>query len=75
MIYAAQIIDGIVIRVLVVPSIQWCEQNEGGEWIETYYNGSQRGKYAGIGDIYDADLDEFTSPVDTNPPGPGVPIP
>ena len=74
MIYAAQIVSGIVARVLVVPSIEWCEQNEGGTWIQTYYDGSQRGKYAGIGDTYNAQEDEFVSPVDDDP-GTGVPIP
>jgi hypothetical protein len=33
-----------------------------GEWKQTSYNGNFRGKYAGIGDRYDADLDEFVSP-------------
>ena len=75
MIYAAEIINDIVTRVLVVPSIQWCEQNEGGTWIQTYYDGSQRAKYAGIGDTYDAILDQFISPIDNTPVGPGVPIP
>lgn len=74
MIYAAQIVDGIVARVLVVPSIEWCEQNVGGTWMQTYYDGSQRGKYAGIGDTYNAQEDEFVSPVD-DLQGPGVPIP
>ena len=33
-----------------------------GEWKQTSYSGSFRGKYAGIGDRYDAELDEFVSP-------------
>ena len=33
-----------------------------GEWKQTSYNGNFRGKYAGIGDTYDADLDEFVTP-------------
>ncbi|QGH73549.1 MAG: hypothetical protein [Podoviridae sp. ctDWo9] len=33
-----------------------------GEWRQTSYNANFRGKYAGIGDTYDADADEFTSP-------------
>ena len=33
-----------------------------GEWRQTSYNGNFRGKYAGIGDIYDAELDQFISP-------------
>jgi len=33
-----------------------------GEWRQTSYNGNFRGKYAGIGDVYDAELDQFISP-------------
>ncbi len=33
-----------------------------GEWKQTSYSGSFRSKYAGIGDRYDADLDEFVTP-------------
>ena len=32
-------------------------------WRQTSYNGNFRGKYAGIGDTYDAEADEFRSPV------------
>ena len=34
-----------------------------GEWLQTSYHANFRGKYAGIGDIYDAALDQFVSPV------------
>jgi len=34
-----------------------------GEWKQTSYSGSFRAKYAGIGDRYDAELDEFVTPV------------
>jgi hypothetical protein len=33
-----------------------------GVWKQTSYNANFRGKYAGIGDRYDADLDEFVTP-------------
>jgi hypothetical protein len=33
------------------------------EWVQTSYNGTFRGKYAGIGYIYDPVLDIFTSPI------------
>lgn len=33
-----------------------------GEWKQTSYNANFRGKYAGIGDTYDSELDEFVSP-------------
>ena len=32
-----------------------------GIWKQTSYNGKFRGKYAGIGDRYDSELDEFVS--------------
>jgi hypothetical protein len=35
----------------------------GGEWKQTSYNGNFRGKYAGAGMSYDAELDEFVAPV------------
>jgi len=34
-----------------------------GTWLDTSYTGSRRGKYAGIGDKYNAELDVFESPV------------
>ena len=34
-----------------------------GEWRQTSYNGNFRGKYAGIGDLFDAEADAFVSPV------------
>jgi len=33
-----------------------------GDWVQTSYNANFRGKYAGIGDTYDADSDEFVTP-------------
>lgn len=38
-----------------------------GEWQQTSYNGNFRGKYAGIGDTFDADNDVFVSPVIETP--------
>ena len=38
-----------------------------GTWKQTSYNNNFRGKYAGIGMIYDAELDEFVTPT---PPAP-----
>jgi hypothetical protein len=35
-----------------------------GEWLQTSYNSNFRGKYAGIGDTYDADTDTFTAQPD-----------
>jgi hypothetical protein len=33
-----------------------------GEWLQTSYNGNFRGTYAGIGFIYDPELDIFVPP-------------
>jgi hypothetical protein len=33
-----------------------------GEWLQTSYNHNIRGRYAGIGYTYDAELDEFVAP-------------
>ena len=62
--------DNKVIRVLVVPNEQEKrgqtylakDLGMGGTWIQTSYNAKIRGKYAGIGDTYDADKDEFIAP-------------
>jgi hypothetical protein len=32
------------------------------QWVQTSYNGNFRGRYAGIGMIYDTVLDEFIAP-------------
>lgn len=34
----------------------------GGDWVQTSYNGNIRGKYAGIGDTYNAAEDIFIAP-------------
>jgi hypothetical protein len=59
-----------VIRVLVGNNndpagdegYQWLVDNLGGTWIKTSYNGNIRYNYAGIGYIYDEDLDAFYLP-------------
>jgi hypothetical protein len=38
--------------------------------VQTSYNGRIRGKYAAIGDVYDADLDEFVTPPIPDTPEP-----
>lgn len=69
--HAARIEDGIVREVIVIP---YCNDDDAeiaaycnsiglaGTWIDTSYIGSRRGKYAGMGDIYDPDADEFVPP-------------
>ena len=69
--HAARIEDGIVREVIVVPYMDdddtkitaYCNSiGLAGTWIDTSYTGNRRGKYAGVGDTYDAALDEFVSP-------------
>ena len=69
--HAARIEDGIVREVIVVPFLDdddaeitaYCNAiGLPGRWIDTSYTSARRGKYAGIGDRYDADLDQFVSP-------------
>lgn len=63
MAHYAEIKDGIVERVIVADSKEWCEANLGGEWVQTSYN-TQGGEhtlggtplhknYAGIGYTWD----------------------
>ena len=72
--HAAKIIDGVVTQVIVIPYMddddakitEYCNSiGLEGNWIDTSYMGSRRGKYAGIGDTYDVLADVFISP-----PGP-----
>lgn len=68
--------NNIVLRVVVVSNadlldnngveqealgIAVCQQQLGGRWVQTSYNGNFRGKYAGIGMRYDEVLDEFVT--------------
>jgi hypothetical protein len=59
----AKIENGVVTQVIVADGPDWCEQNLGGEWVQTSYNTSggvhSSGKfpihknYAGIGYTFD----------------------
>ena len=40
----------------------FCERVLGGTWKQTSYNGKFRGKFAGIGDIFDEENNVFVSP-------------
>jgi hypothetical protein len=62
--YFAQVTDGIVTTVHVV-SYNFIVANpdrygDASNWIETFLDGSQNGKYAGIGDLWNGI--EFTTP-------------
>lgn len=54
--------------------VSFCQSLYGADtrWIQTSYNGSFRGKYAAIGDVYDADVNEFYTPVVAD--SPDVPV-
>lgn len=60
--------NNIVLRVTVGNNndpdegYQWLLDNLGGTWIKTSYNANIRGKFAGIGDIYDPVNDIFVTP-------------
>ena len=69
--HAALIEDGIVRNVIVIPHMDdddakvtaYCNSiGLAGPWIDTSYLGSRRGKYAGLGDSYNEELNEFVSP-------------
>ena len=76
MAHFAQLIDGIVTRVIVVNNADtasngiedeaigaaFCNALLGGEWVQTSYNGNMRFNYAGIGYTYDAVRDAFIAP-------------
>ena len=76
MAHFAEIIDGIVARVIVVSNADtasngvedgaigaaFCTNLLGGEWVQTSYNNNFRKNYAGIGYAYDTARDAFIAP-------------
>lgn len=62
--------NNIVLRVLVTNNddpngdegLSWLEKTLGGRWLKTSYNAKIRGKFAGIGDVYDEVNDVFFTP-------------
>jgi hypothetical protein len=70
MAHFAEIVDGVVVRVLVVPDAQEHRGQEflaeelalGGTWVQTSYNARIRKNYAGIGMSYDSGRDAFIAP-------------
>ena len=68
----AKVENGIVTQVIVADGPDWCEQNLGGEWVQTSYNtyggvhangGTPlRKNYAGVGFSYDKTKDAFIPP-------------
>ena len=76
MAHFAQIENGIVVNVIVVSNnellidgveveskgSEFCQSLFGGDWVQTSYNGTIRGRYAGVGYTYDKTLDIFIAP-------------
>ena len=69
--HAARIENGVVREVIVIPYqgdtdeavTAYCNSiGLAGTWLDTSYTGSRRGKYAGVGDTYDAVNDVFVAP-------------
>lgn len=69
--------NNVVKRVIVVENKDCCDANGvekesigiahcewllGGRWVQTSYNGSMRKRYAGVGMIYNEELDAFIGP-------------
>jgi hypothetical protein len=68
MAHFAKIDNGTVAQVIVVNNevlkdelgteqealgVAFCQDTFGGEWVQTSYNATFRGKYAGVGDVWD----------------------
>lgn len=63
MAYFAQIDnENIVTQVVIADTIDWVNENIGGNWIETSLDGSIRYNYAAIGWKYDSVRDAFIPP-------------
>ena len=76
MAHFAELINGIVARVIVVSNADtasngvedgaigaaFCHALLGGAWVQTSYNGNMRKNYAGIGYTYDTARDAFIAP-------------
>lgn len=69
--------NNVVLRVIVIADkdtadadgveqesigVAFCESLYGGTWKQTSYNNNIRGRFAGIGSIYDAGNDVFIDP-------------
>jgi hypothetical protein len=72
MAHFARIQDGVVREVIVVGNEYVATEADGkafiascgiqGEFVQTSYNANFRGKYAGVGDVYDSVNDIFITP-------------
>ena len=68
MAHFAEILDGVVQRVIVVHNneeangAQFCHDLLGGVWVQTSYNHKIRKQFAGVGFTYDSNADVFIVP-------------
>ena len=76
MAHFAELVNGIVARVIVVSNADtasngvedgaigaaFCHNLLGGEWVQTSYNGNMRFNYAGVGFTFDMARDAFIAP-------------
>jgi hypothetical protein len=68
MAHFAEILDGVVQRVIVVHDneeangAQFCHDLFGGEWVQTSYNHKIRKQFAGVGYTYNPVADVFIAP-------------
>jgi hypothetical protein len=82
MAHFAKVTNGIVETVIVINNevlldangqeqetigAQFCADLFGGQWIQTSYSANFRGKHAGVGDLYDQELDIFKTPEEDAP--------
>lgn len=59
--YFAKLENDIVQQVVSATDAQWCIDNLGGEWVQTYYN-TKPYNYAGVGYKYHRDKNNFSAP-------------
>lgn len=61
MIYAAEIVDNTVTRIICCESATWCADHVGGSWVEVSMSPTAP-NFAGVGDSYDAEAGTFSRP-------------
>jgi len=59
--YFAEIKNNVVLRIIVADSVDWCIENLGGTWKETFKKDENK-NYARIGDTYNEEKKNFISP-------------
>ena len=74
--YFAKLENNIVQTIIVVSDTiddgaTWCTETFGGEWVQTFDDGSTR--FAEIGDTYDYETQTFIAPPQPEPPNDGGP--